>query len=242
MSDEEILKMAADALGYESIKPGEYESEGSAVEAYGSELLVFARALINRSRVVESEQPTPDPSATDHIVDNDGKRWDQTMSGKLWAQAFCTLFPGHDEGLMLTWFCNAIMAGWDHRQWELDKTKPTVHTSNESSIPIMSPEIYEAIGQSFIEDLSDKELIDFLSDNDYDLRAKEVALHDDSDIGWEVIAHHMAAPHESVYGYGDTPRAAIISAMNHVKQYGFHADCIYDTEAKQYTDQLPEVL
>lgn len=47
-SDEQLLQMAADAIGYESIKIGEYECEGSAIEAYGSELLSFARAVLAR--------------------------------------------------------------------------------------------------------------------------------------------------------------------------------------------------
>jgi len=42
----------------------------------------------------------------------------QTMDGSVWAKDFMERF-GHrkdeiDESLMLSWFCNAIMVGWDH--------------------------------------------------------------------------------------------------------------------------------
>jgi len=36
------------------------------------------------------------------------------FDARVWAKAFCDRFPGHDEGLMLGWFANAIMAGYDH--------------------------------------------------------------------------------------------------------------------------------
>jgi hypothetical protein len=45
LTDETLLKIAADATGYGSIAPGEYECEGSAIEAYGSELITFGRAV-----------------------------------------------------------------------------------------------------------------------------------------------------------------------------------------------------
>lgn len=37
----------------------------------------------------------------------------QSMDAQVWAAAFCKQFPGHDEGTMLAWFANAIMAGFD---------------------------------------------------------------------------------------------------------------------------------
>ena len=30
-----------------------------------------------------------------------------------WAEAFCKLNPGSDESLMISWFANALMAGYD---------------------------------------------------------------------------------------------------------------------------------
>ena len=50
LSDEQLLQMAAGALGYESIAPGEYEpgdrgGHGCVVEAYGSELIAYGRAV-----------------------------------------------------------------------------------------------------------------------------------------------------------------------------------------------------
>ena len=32
-----------------------------------------------------------------------------------WAKAFCKKFPQMDEGLMLGWFANALMRGYDER-------------------------------------------------------------------------------------------------------------------------------
>ena len=37
----------------------------------------------------------------------------QSMDAQVWAAEFCRIFPGHDEGTMLAWFANAIMAGFD---------------------------------------------------------------------------------------------------------------------------------
>lgn len=36
----------------------------------------------------------------------------------------------------------------------------------------------------------------------------------DADVGWEVVSHHMAKPHERVEGRGSTPIAAINDAMS----------------------------
>jgi hypothetical protein len=49
-TDEQLLELAAAAIdGYDSIAPGEFEPEaGIAVEAYGSELIAFARAVLAR--------------------------------------------------------------------------------------------------------------------------------------------------------------------------------------------------
>jgi hypothetical protein len=66
-------------------------------------------------------EPAPEAliDPVDDIVDAEGKPWDRTMDGALWAKAFCRRFGG-DEGLMLGWFCNAIMAGWDHAHWKME--------------------------------------------------------------------------------------------------------------------------
>lgn len=50
------------------------------------------------------------------------------MDAKVWAQEFMKTFKAHageppawlDEDLMLGWFANAIMCGWDHAHWKLD--------------------------------------------------------------------------------------------------------------------------
>jgi hypothetical protein len=36
-----------------------------------------------------------------------------------WAEAFCKLHPDIDEGLMIGWFANALMRGYDERSAQL---------------------------------------------------------------------------------------------------------------------------
>jgi hypothetical protein len=55
LQNEELLRMAADATGYGSIAPGEYEpgerpGDGTAVACYGSELIAYGRAAIAADR------------------------------------------------------------------------------------------------------------------------------------------------------------------------------------------------
>lgn len=55
LTDEQLLDLAAKATKYGSISIGEYEpTTGSAVEAYGSELIAFARAAIAADRAANS--------------------------------------------------------------------------------------------------------------------------------------------------------------------------------------------
>jgi hypothetical protein len=52
----------------------------------------------------------------------DGEAFDHTnMDSAYWAGEFCKAFPGHDEGLMMSWFANAIMCGWDNAHWRMQK-------------------------------------------------------------------------------------------------------------------------
>ena len=62
LSDEQLLQMAATAIGLEAIAPGQYEQgefegQGTAVEAYGSELIAYGRAVIAADRA-RREEPT----------------------------------------------------------------------------------------------------------------------------------------------------------------------------------------
>lgn len=43
----------------------------------------------------------------------DGLSWPWTMDAQVWAAEFKRLFPESDESLMLSWFANAIMRGYD---------------------------------------------------------------------------------------------------------------------------------
>lgn len=40
----------------------------------------------------------------------------------------------------------------------------------------------------------------------------------DADVGWEVISHHMAKPHERIEGQGPTPLSAIDEALARTSQ------------------------
>lgn len=59
--------------------------------------------------VREQEMNTRQP-----ISDEESLSLVQTMDGQTWANAFCRATGFPDEGWALTWFCNAIMAGYDH--------------------------------------------------------------------------------------------------------------------------------
>lgn len=45
-----------------------------------------------------------------------------TMDARVWAREFATKHPGADEGDMIGWFANAIMAGYDTAQSRMPKT------------------------------------------------------------------------------------------------------------------------
>ncbi len=49
----------------------------------------------------------------------DSSRLIGEFSAQIWAEEFKKLFPQIDEGLMLGWFANAIMAGYDYRAVEV---------------------------------------------------------------------------------------------------------------------------
>jgi hypothetical protein len=63
LSDEQLLQVAAMAIGLASIKPGGYEDavgpdgEGCTVEAYGSHLIAYGRAVAAATRAVLAAQP-----------------------------------------------------------------------------------------------------------------------------------------------------------------------------------------
>ena len=43
------------------------------------------------------------------------------FDGRKWAEAFCHIFAGRtipDEGTMTTWFCAALMRGFDESGWQ----------------------------------------------------------------------------------------------------------------------------
>jgi len=44
---------------------------------------------------------------------HDGLSWPQTMDAKIWADEFCKRNSASDHGIMIGWFANAIMVGYD---------------------------------------------------------------------------------------------------------------------------------
>ena len=51
------------------------------------------------------------------------QKWPHTMDAKVWADEFAKQFPQIDHGLMLGWFANAIMAGYDTAQSRTESEK-----------------------------------------------------------------------------------------------------------------------
>ena len=38
-----------------------------------------------------------------------------------WAEAFCKINPSMDEGVMISWFANALMRGYDEAMWRINR-------------------------------------------------------------------------------------------------------------------------
>jgi hypothetical protein len=47
---------------------------------------------------------------------NKNQRW-------RWAREFIKKFPDFDLDTARAWFCSAIMAGWDHAHWAIEKER-----------------------------------------------------------------------------------------------------------------------
>jgi hypothetical protein len=73
----------------------------------------------------------PEPGVADHVTDDEGTRWDRTTDAALWAKAFCLICPemASREDVMIGWFANAIMAGWDHHGWKIDAERKPIPVS-----------------------------------------------------------------------------------------------------------------
>ena len=86
---------------------------------------------INGAEQAPAEEPSPatvDAAPAPIPPGADEKPFDQTMDAKLWAQEFVRRFPAHDEGLMLAWFANAIMRGYDTARAKYDHPVATRET------------------------------------------------------------------------------------------------------------------
>lgn len=86
----------------------------------------------------------------------------ENMDAKVWAEEFMTLWKGHrvgpgeavDEGLMLAWFANSIMCGFDtanrRQQKHIDKLKslllltdPAVSDQEMNALSVKQFDAYE---------------------------------------------------------------------------------------------------
>lgn len=73
----------------------------------------FATAtLVPKLRAALASPAAPVLAAT--ADDNLGAKLHDTMDAQVWATEFCRLNNSADHGMMLAWFANAIMVGWDH--------------------------------------------------------------------------------------------------------------------------------
>jgi len=87
------------------------------------------RALLARwGRPAVEPVPVAEPGVADEIIDGNGTRWDRTMDAALWAKAFCLICPemASREDVMIGWFANALMAGWDHHGWKIDAERKPI--------------------------------------------------------------------------------------------------------------------
>ena len=100
LTDERLLELAAAAIGYDSIAPGEYEEKsGSTVHAYGSELIAYGRAAIAAHEAARPahEAAKPHPAGE--------RKWPKTFSGRQRARETATLCAeaGLDVGSFVVW-------------------------------------------------------------------------------------------------------------------------------------------
>lgn len=54
------------------------------------------------------------------LIGHDGKPWPDTFDGYIWAKEFCNRFPSIEVDDAISWFCNAIMRGYDEANWKRD--------------------------------------------------------------------------------------------------------------------------
>lgn len=80
----------------------------------------------------KTEPAKEPPISSIVLLGGDGKAWPQTMDAVVWAKEFvktATKIPSiaTDEGTMIGWFANAIMAGYDEAQKRCHKTTESTH-------------------------------------------------------------------------------------------------------------------
>ena len=62
----------------------------------------------------------------------------ETMDARVWASEFMRITGGKaDEEIMISWFANSIMCGWDHHYWQSDEYKQLV----AQALPEVKPQV-----------------------------------------------------------------------------------------------------
>jgi hypothetical protein len=82
----------------------------------------------------KSAAPAPQQSES---TDTLGAKLHDTMDAKVWADEFCRLNNAADNGMMLAWFANAIMVGYDFAKREVAKAAPAA--------PVQTAELADVI-------------------------------------------------------------------------------------------------
>ncbi len=121
-----LIERATAALSAQSAAPAHLPL-ANAIFQNGQLQIVSAAPAESTDGAVEDYEASVDRPAA-HADDDDlpgmlavakgivEQRWPHTMDAAVWAAEFVKMYPGIDEGTMIGWFANAIMAGYDTAQ------------------------------------------------------------------------------------------------------------------------------
>lgn len=86
------------------------------------ELTLCAAQLATTDAAHKWSRPTIEVGTLD--ADTGAVNLHDTMDAVVWAREYCRINPILDEGMMLAWFANAIMAGYDEARRRYEKSEP----------------------------------------------------------------------------------------------------------------------
>lgn len=93
----------------------------------------------------------------------------QSFDAQDWAKAFCKTFHEYnrpDEATMLAWFANALMRGWDQRQWESDAAEvpdANPHVTAAADLLEVAKAAYGAVNDAFGQANAEYQGLDYLA-------------------------------------------------------------------------------